>query len=296
MDTSILSWKARWGLISTLLAMLFIAGQLAALFLSIKFLMPEFLARQWSASWFVLIPLFLLIVISTCFIEWFVHRDILHTVVYSFFRDIYRRHGRHHGFTLIYLEKINSNLTRIKSLYTIKEHRQNESVSFPDYMLLAFFAAYTIPLILLQVIFSGLPILLTGYAAVACSYACYEVFHPLEHKPNEWWEKRKNNPIARLLRWYLWPIQRFHEYHHLYPQYNMAIAGFFGMPLADIVLGTYKMPPQSLYDGLLIEPEKLTPPRTNRFVQKLDRWARTRSKRLLAEFHGREQLQLTTQP
>ena len=41
----------------------------------------------------------------------------------------------------------------------------------------------------------------------------------------------------------------FHQAHHANYKCNMNIAGFFGVPLADLVLGTYEQPALLLIDG-----------------------------------------------
>ena len=41
----------------------------------------------------------------------------------------------------------------------------------------------------------------------------------------------------------------FHVAHHANYKCNMNLAGFFGIPLADLVLGTYKQPDPMLIDG-----------------------------------------------
>ncbi len=281
---ALLSWKARWGLVSTLLAVVFVLGQLLALFIGLKILLPNVWTRQIEAGWPLILGLFLSISVSTCFVEWFVHRDILHKVIVSYFRDICRRHERHHGLTLINLKRSETaGMAKIVSRYPIVKFEQNESVSFPDYMLVLFFVFYSVPLGLLQCLFPSMPFLLAGYTAVACSYGLYEVFHPLEHKSDEWWEARIKNPIARMLQYYLAPIRRFHEYHHLNTNYNMAIVGFFGIPLADMVFGTYKTLAYSLDDGSLMSFDELRPSQPGRFVKKHDHWAEIRSRRLIAE-------------
>jgi hypothetical protein len=145
---------------------------------------------------------------------------------------------------------------------------------------------YSVLLIPLQWLFEDVPFLLGGYLAVGTSYACYEIFHPLEHQTDGWWRARSRNPIANGLRWYLRKIEAFHRYHHLNPKYNMAIAGFLGFPLADFAFGTYRMPPEDLVNDATVERRWYEEtPQPGRFVAAHDQWADTRARRLRSELH-----------
>lgn len=286
MSASFASWKVKWGLFSLLLLTLFVLAHLGAVFVGLRFLLPSVWKAQLQAGWLSLVLVFIGVCVLNCFLEWFVHRNILHIVVVSWFRDIYRRHGRHHGFTLITLLPVSGQMREIFSRYTIVEDKQFESVSFADYTLSAFFGFHTIPLALLQFIFPGVPFLLGGYSAIACSYWDYEIVHPLEHMSEEWWQTKRYNPVYLLLRPFANFLRRFHEYHHFKINCNMAIAGFFGFPLADLVFGTYKLPVDFFRHGALINEEQLKPPVPSAFVIKLDAWAKKRSRELLMERLG----------
>jgi len=295
------SWKGRWGLISSLLSFMSIIGMTPLVLTAVRVLAPGVWQAQLNAGWWNVLT-FVLVLATTCFVEWFVHRDILHTAVYSFFRDIYRRHGVHHGLTVIALTKTDGATAQVISRYAIEKDEQHESVSFPNHMLLSFFVLYSVLLIPVQLLLPGAPLLLGGYLAVGTSYACYEIFHPLEHQTDGWWRARSSNPIANALHWYLTKIEAFHRYHHLNPKYNMAIAGFLGFPLADIVLGTYRMPPEDLVDGATVQRRWYEEtPQSSRFVAAHDVWAITRAKRLRSELHDdvikrRKQVELGQRP
>lgn len=284
---SILSWKDRLGLLSHLLAAILVLTQLAALFLGIKFLLPNIWARQVADGFFWNFATFILVALASSFGEWWFHRDIQHNCIFSYLRYAYNRHGLHHGLTIIAVEKPGVRHMTIMSKYPMISYKQHQSVFFPAHMFLATLAFYSVLLVLLQWIFPGVPFLLGGYSAVAAADICYEIFHPLEHRSEEWWDERKKNPIARILRRYISYLRRLHEYHHLNIKYDMAVAGFFGLPLADMVLGTYYMPPVALTDGTSVTREDISPPQVSRFVRWHDLWVQTRSRRLLEEFHAK---------
>jgi len=231
---------------------------------------------------------FLFVSISFCFLEWFVHRGILHAVISSWMVNLYHRHGRHHGLTIIAAAPAGAIRRKIISKYFIVENKQWESVSFADYTLLAFFAFYTLPLGLLQFVFGHAPFLIAGYSAITVAYVLYEVFHQLEHRPDDWWLARKNNPVSMLFKRPVEFLKHIHEYHHLNPYCNMAIAGFFGIPLADICFKTLYVPPCSLTDKSFVRAEDLRPPEPLGWVSKFDRWAKTREKRLLMELSEKQ--------
>ena len=44
-------------------------------------------------------------------------------------------------------------------------------------------------------------------------------------------------------------VYGFHQAHHANYKCNLNVAGFFGIPLADLVFGTYKQPDRLLLDG-----------------------------------------------
>lgn len=92
-----------------------------------------------------------------------------------------------------------------------------------------------------------LPILISGYTAIAIAHVIYEVLHAVHHQPYElFWKPRLEHPIfGGAWAW----LYGFHQAHHANYRCNINVAGFFGIPLADLVFGTYRRPSPLLLDG-----------------------------------------------
>lgn len=56
----------------------------------------------------------------------------------------------------------------------------------------------------------------------------------------------------------------------------MAIVGFFGFPLADMVLRTYKLPSDLFREGAPVTNSEVEPPRLSSFIARLDSWMKNR--------------------
>lgn len=278
------TWKVRWDVLSLLLLFLFVLAHLLALFAGIKYGMPATWARQWAAGWLAIVLMFFGVSILNCFLEWGVHRCLLHTWIVTWLKRFCRNHRKHHGLTPISVQKSANPLeSRISSRYFLDEKGDWFNVSFADYSLLVFLATETVFILPFQLLFPRVPFLAGGYLAVACSYMLYEMIHPLEHRPKEWWDARASNPFWFLLGLYVSRLRRRHQYHHLHPRCNLAIMGFFGYPLADKILKTDKLPPDILYDNAIVKEEDLAPPQPRQLVVLLDRWALARERRFVTE-------------
>ncbi|HUZ92659.1 MAG TPA: hypothetical protein VNG29_01530 [Candidatus Paceibacterota bacterium] len=286
MSAPALSWKEKWGNTSYILVVCFTFAHIAVLALGLKFLFPAVWARELHAGFVANIAVFLAFSAFNCFLEYFIHRYMLHAVVASWFRDIARRHGRHHGLTVIVIDWMRR---KIINRYAIERPEQYESVAFPNYTfagLLGFCTAVIVPL---QIMFPGAPLLFGGYAAAAVSYGLYEIMHQLEHKSDAWWEAHRRNPAVM----YFGTIYKSHKFHHLAPKYNMAIVGLLGgIPLADYVFGTFWSPDLPLADGVPVTEYYLARPEPCRLIGWLDRRAKTREKRLLAECSERKRIKM----
>ena len=95
--------------------------------------------------------------------------------------------------------------------------------------------------------FPGIPILISGYAAIAIAHFLYETIHAVHHQPYEacWRARLDRRWSGRFWRW----LYGFHQAHHANHRGNLNVAGFFGIPLADLLFGTYKQPSPLLIDG-----------------------------------------------
>src|SRR6266850_436271 len=124
-----------------------------------------------------------------------------------------------------------------------------------------------------QVLLPRLPVLMGGYAAITWSMCLYEILHAIEHQPYEWWKRATEHPrLGGVWR----KLYGFHHMHHANVSCNEAISGFFGLPIADWVLGTYHQPKELLLEGRVATARDFAVPRPPRIVQWLDGWARKR--------------------
>ncbi len=285
MTASLMPWKARWPLLVVVSTFV----QTTLFFWGLRVFFPHLWARQLGAGFTTNAMVFLATGIFLCFMEWGGHRYLLHTATISWLiQTLTFNHGKHHALTSIVLLDANPERTlkRVSSNYVLVEKKQYHSVVFADYFLVAIFAGYAPLFALLVWLFPAVPFL-GGYVALAVWVTLYDVLHPFEHKPDEWWEKRKYNPLLSLLH-------RFHQYHHVNTNCNMAIVGFFGLPLADWLLGTFKLPPLALRDGDIVEIKTFAPPAPRWFVLGLDAWALKREQRLLGKQAEKNRRVMTT--
>lgn len=95
--------------------------------------------------------------------------------------------------------------------------------------------------------FPRVPVLIGGYTAIAIAHFLYETIHAVHHQPYEtWWKPRVEGKVFGAV----WKqVYGFHQAHHAVYKCNLNVAGFFGVPLADIVFRTYKQPDTLLIDG-----------------------------------------------
>lgn len=248
--------------------------QLALLFFAIQFAFPGLWRRQIEAGALSIVLVFLAFHLFLSFFEWFFHRYVLHVITTSWLGKFAREHRQHHSLTAIRLRPTAEGSHRvILNEYPITQEEQYESSAFPFYALAAFWAFFTPLLVGLQLAWPKLPILLGGYAAIACSMLLYEILHAIDHWPYEWWQKaiehRRWGAFWRLL-------YGFHLMHHANIGCNEAISGFFSLPVPDWCFGTYHQPKQLLLEGRKATAEEFTIRPPSRLVRRLDRWARKR--------------------
>jgi len=199
---------------------------------------------------------------------------VLHAITTRWLVYFARGHRHHHGLTPIRLQPVAAGSDRyVLNRYPIVEEEQHENSAFPPYAILAFWGLFTPLLLGLQYLLPHAPVLMGGYAAITFSMVLYEILHAFEHRPYEWWKRATEHPRTGRI----WSkLYAFHHMHHANISCNEAISGFFGLPIADWVFGTYHQPRELLLEGRVATARDfaVAPPR--RFVMWLDAWARRR--------------------
>jgi hypothetical protein len=182
--------------------------------------------------------------LALCFGEYFFHRYILHIETVRFLRSLCRSHLTHHKLTFIGFDDRSAT---VRSAYAITDAAHDDQSTFPPWALIPFFAFFTPFFAPMAFSFPRLPILIGGYTAIAIAHFLYEFLHAVHHQSYErFWKPRLARPISGpVWRWFY----GFHQAHHAYYRCNLNVAGFFGMPLADLVFGTYRRPRPLLIDG-----------------------------------------------
>ena len=186
---------------------------------------------------------FLICSLVMCFGEHFFHRYILHLETVRFLGHLCQSHRAHHKLTSI---KFDDRKHTVVSEYPITDVEHDDQATFPSWALIPFFAFFTPFIAPIAFSFPNIPILISAYAAIATSHFLYETIHVAHHMAYEWWKPKLNSPM---LGWMWRRMYGFHQAHHANYKCNMNIAGFFGIPLADLVWGTYVQPKILLVDG-----------------------------------------------
>ena len=179
-----------------------------------------------------------------CFGEFFFHRYVLHLETVRFLRVLCSSHLDHHKLTAI---RFDAAAGAVRSAYPIDAVERDDQATFPPWALLPFFAFFTPFFAPMAFSFPQLPILISGYGAIAVAHFLYEVIHVVHHQPYDpAWKRRLSSrrfgPVWRRL-------YGFHQAHHANYKCNQNVAGFLGLPLADLAFGTYKQPDTLLIDG-----------------------------------------------
>lgn len=259
--------------------LLLVGLKLIALSFVFAWLFPATWSKQWAAGLAMIGGTFVLIHLGIAFFEWGFHRYVLHQTIHPRLVRFSRGHRHHHALTPIKRERVPGQPDHVVlNRYPITSVEQYEDSAFPVYALEAFWALFTPILLLLQALLPSAPIMIGGYAAITWSLVSYEVFHAIEHYPYEWWERATND---RRVGWFWTKVYGFHHYHHANVAWNEAISGFFGLPVADWVFGTYFQPKNLLLSGRVATIRDFHPQQQPRsWVVKLDRWARQRESAL----------------
>lgn len=256
-----------------------VAVQFGLLLLALRACLPGVWHTQLAAGWLAILLTFLAIHLLNSFFEWFFHRYSLHAMILSWFKGLAASHRHHHSLTKIMLDPIPAGEDRfVLNRYSIVAEEQFESSAFPAWALLAFWVLFTPFLVVLQLLMPRLPIIIAGYAAYTWSMVCYEILHAIEHRPYEWWKHATEHPrFGPMWR----KLYGFHHMHHANIRCNEAIGGFFGLPIADWVFGTYHQPKELLLDGRVATAKQFAIPQPGRITRWLDRWAMRRETKIL---------------
>jgi hemolysin III len=257
-------------------------AQYGILLLAFRFLLPGVWTKQFAAGWPALLVAFLAIHLFLCFFEWGFHRYVLHSVTTPWLLYFARGHRSHHGLTPIRLQRVAEGSDRyVLNRYPIVEEAQFVDSAFPPYAIVAFWALFSPLLVGVQLLIPRAPVLMGGYAAITWSMCLYEILHAIEHRPYDWWKHATEHPrFGPFWR----KLYGFHHMHHANISCNEAISGFFSLPIADWVFGTYHQPKDLLLEGRLATARDFAIPPPPRFVRWLDAWARKREARL---HHGK---------
>jgi hypothetical protein len=222
----------------------FVALQLAMLLCAVRYCFRPTWDQHVSSGIGAIVFTCLVCNLVLCFGEYFFHRYLLHIETVRFLRSLCTSHLAHHKLTSIGFDDVTG---RVRSAYAISDAAHDDQATFPSWALLPFFAFFTPFFAAMAFSFPGLPILIGGYTAIAIAHFLYEVIHVMHHKPYETWWKPKLDDAVWGTPWRL--LYGFHQAHHANYRCNLNVAGFFGIPLADLMFGTYRQPPQLLLHG-----------------------------------------------
>ena len=203
---------------------------------------------------------FLAVSLLNCFIEYIFHRYVLHKPLVPFLSRFYKQHTLHHSLTRIGRRRTpgGRDVPFVENIYPITQPEQGEASFFPWYTL-AVFALFITPLLAFaQWLAPSLPWFSAGYAALATSLLLYELFHAIEHWSFERWAPLIEH---RRFGWFWRKVYSFHLRHHAVIDCNEAISGFFTLPVADVLLGTFVLPTTLYADGAEWTPAEFTSPR-----------------------------------
>ena len=258
---------------------LFIALQLGVLFAVVRFFFKWTWDQHVASGIGAIILTCLICNLVMCFGEYFFHRYLLHMETVRFLAPLTASHRTHHKLTPIGFDNVEKT---VRSAYQISSVPQDDQGTFPPWTLIPFWVTFTPFFAPLAFSFPEIPILISGYASLAIAHFLYETIHVAHHESYErWWKPKLNNRIFGVV----WrKLYGFHQAHHANYFCNMNIAGFFGIPLADLVFGTYLQPDELLLDGVpgTKEVARRLTPQPHWPVAWLDRVVLKRRRRMLS--------------
>lgn len=235
---------------------------LGFIFGAIKLLFPTLWAEQLAAPVSIILITFICAHLVNAFIEFFFHRYILHATVIPFFAHFNEAHNHHHSLTSVKQSIVTNNK------YPITEEEQHEFSFFPWWTLLVFALFITPFYVAVWVMFPTVPIFLAGYASMFFSIMLYELFHLLLHLPMTFWNPKFNNRYFGTA-WKL--AYTFHLRHHANVRCNESVSGFFGIPLPDLLFGTYVRACTLFPDQTVVPLSEYQVPPAGIFIRTLDK-------------------------
>lgn len=231
-------------------------------FMLLKSISPAIWKVQLKSSWQAVLVTFLVIHFFMSFVEFIFHRYVLHTPI-LFLKYLYKQHTLHHALTHIRKKKINI----VENIYPILEEFQYRASFFPFWSLFVFLGIATPFFILIELCFPKIPVFLGGFLGITWSMYLYEILHAIEHKPLKKWL-----PFLENKKWgSFWKkIYGFHLQHHANNKSNESISGFFGLPIPDLIFGTYKNPKTLFDNGTEVGEKEFQISKPCRFIAWLD--------------------------
>ncbi len=236
-------------------------GTLAIIFVGLNILFPTMWATQIATPLWIIFITFVGVHFVNAFVEYFFHRYVLHAQVIPFFKHFYDAHNLHHALTNIKQVVVTSNK------FPIVEEPQHESSFFPWWSLLAFSAFLTPFFALIWYFIPNAPIFIAGYIALFWSMLLYELFHSAWHWPLASWTPLFANKRTGFF-WHI--IYTFHLRHHANVRCNESVSGFFGLPIPDLLFGTYLPSATRFPDQTLVPGAEYRSPRPYFFIRMLD--------------------------
>jgi len=211
-----------------------------------KFFVPSVWQTSLDAPLWRLAVVFLVAHLGTAFAEHYFHRYFLHSP-FPFLRRLYRQHTLHHGLTNMKLISVTDAEGKVFNRYPILSTEQHEASYFPWYSLAVFITVAMPVIIPLQLVLPEWPVTVGSVLAIAWAISLYEIIHMAEHLSFEtFWKPKVMHPTFG--KWWT-SFYCFHLRHHAEVKLNENISGFFGIPIADLTLGTYAPWPRVYLHG-----------------------------------------------
>lgn len=248
---------------SVSLFLLTIAITLGGLFIALAWIFPALWEAQLAASLASFAAVFVGMHVFSGLMEYFFHRYVLHAPLFGAMSYFYKQHTLHHALTRVVHRPSAVTgetlpvLVEVENRYPIVEEHQHESSFFPWYTLIVFSLLVTPLLIVGHLLWPSAPWFLAGWLGVTFSLALYEFVHAVEHWPEHRWHAL----IARPRTGRFWrKAYAFHLRHHADIRCNEGISGVFGLPIFDVLFGTY-VDPNTLYmNGTTTQPTEFRSP------------------------------------